>query len=156
MSIVVRTQKQKVLDVLNSLEVIETNGGEDSYILVEMNEDVRKRLNDVGVTNDTINQYGDDEAICILSLAFNECYANALEGTKLVLRPNQFAVYENAYGEINFYDTYQEALADYEGAKENILENDATGEEEVYILEVKKVARLGYESWMKWQDSEQP
>lgn len=168
MSIVVRTQKQKVLDVLNSLEVIETNGGDDPYILVENSPENRKKLNDAGVIDEIINRYGDEETFCILALATDQNYANDYKEGKLVLNPNQYAVYENAYGELNFYDTYLEALAEYEEAKENILENDSTGEEEVYILEVKKVAKLvtdleckedpskhGYDSWVKWVDNEQ-
>lgn len=77
--------KQAVLDVLNSLEVIETNGGEDAYILVANSEENRMKLNAVGVTDETITRYGDDETFCILALAFNEGYADEYRDGKLVL-----------------------------------------------------------------------
>jgi hypothetical protein len=77
--------KQAILDVLNSLEVIEMNGGEDPYILVANNEENRKKLNAVGVTDETITRYGDDETFCILALAFNEGYADEYRDGKLVL-----------------------------------------------------------------------
>ncbi|NQF17820.1 hypothetical protein HPY31_28555 [Brevibacillus sp. HB1.3] len=40
--------RQAILDVLNNLEVVETNGGDSPYILVENNEIVRQKLNAVG------------------------------------------------------------------------------------------------------------
>ncbi|WP_339167050.1 hypothetical protein NSQ24_01335 [Brevibacillus sp. FSL L8-0520] len=77
--------KQAVLAVLNSLEVAEINGGEDAYILVANNEENRKKLNDVGVSDETIRKYGgDDEFICILALAFHEGYADNYESGKFV------------------------------------------------------------------------
>lgn len=69
-------ENQKILDVLNSLEVIEKQGGEDSYMLVENNEENRKQLNDVGISNEVIAKYGDNERFCILALAFGEGYAD--------------------------------------------------------------------------------
>lgn len=77
--------KQAVLDVLNSLEVIETNGGDDAYILVENSEENRSKLSAVGVPSETIQQYGDDETFCILALAFGEGYADEWRDGKLVL-----------------------------------------------------------------------
>ncbi|NRS47944.1 MULTISPECIES: hypothetical protein [Brevibacillus] len=40
--------RQAILDVLNNLEVVEINGGDSPYILVENNEIVRQKLNAVG------------------------------------------------------------------------------------------------------------
>lgn len=80
-------EKQAVLDVLNSLEVIEQQGGEDPYILVENNIDNRKKLNNVGVTNDQIEAAGDEESFCILVLAFNENLADTFKNGKLILWP---------------------------------------------------------------------
>jgi len=40
-------EKQKVLDILNSLSVIEKQGGEDTYILIRNNNENRKLFNDV-------------------------------------------------------------------------------------------------------------
>ncbi|MGK5511762.1 hypothetical protein [Brevibacillus formosus] len=77
--------KQAVLDVLNSLEVVETNGGDSPYIIVENNEDVRKKLNAVGITNEVINQYGYDDAFDVLSLAFAEGYTDYYEKGMFVL-----------------------------------------------------------------------
>lgn len=77
--------RQAVLDVLNSLEVVETNGGDSPYILVDNNEDVRKKLNAVGITDEVINQYGDDESFDVLALAFAEGYTDYYEKGKFVL-----------------------------------------------------------------------
>ncbi|MDF2854337.1 MAG: hypothetical protein K0Q87_188 [Neobacillus sp.] len=50
MVVVDNRDRQAVLDVMNSLPVIETNGGEDAYyILVANNEENREKLNAVGV-----------------------------------------------------------------------------------------------------------
>lgn len=79
--------KQAVLDVLNSLEVAEINGGEDAYILVANNEENRMKLNAVGVSDETIRKYGgDDEFVCILALAFHGGYADDYKDGKFVLK----------------------------------------------------------------------
>jgi hypothetical protein len=65
--------------------VVEMNGGDDAYILVENSEENRKKLNAVGVTDETITRYGDDKTFCILALAFNEGYADEYRDGKLVL-----------------------------------------------------------------------
>lgn len=78
--------KQAVLDVLNSLEVVERNFGEDAYILVEDNESNRSKLHEVGVSDLEIDAAGDGDTFCILSLAFN-CgeYADDCKDGKLIL-----------------------------------------------------------------------
>lgn len=68
--------KQAILDVLNSLEVVDQQGGDDAYMLVDNNDDVRGKLAAVGVTSETIRQYGDDESFCVLALAFGEGYCD--------------------------------------------------------------------------------
>ncbi|SDK47578.1 hypothetical protein [Sediminibacillus albus] len=73
-------RKQKVLDVLNNLEVFEQQGGEDAYMLVEINDDVLNKLEQVGVSEKTVKKYGDDETFCILAFAFGEGYANDYVG----------------------------------------------------------------------------
>ena len=81
--------KKAILDVLNSLEVIEQEGGESAYLLVKNNVENHKKLNAVGVPSKTINNYGDEETFCILALALSEGYAdhyNAFKGG-LVLEP---------------------------------------------------------------------
>lgn len=69
-------KNQKILDILNSLSVIEKQGGEDAYILIQNNNENRKLLNDVGIDSETINKYGNEEAFCALVLAFGEGYAD--------------------------------------------------------------------------------
>ncbi|MGG3307470.1 hypothetical protein ABER23_08580 [Paenibacillus lautus] len=68
--------RQAILDVLNSFEVVDQSGGEDCYILVENSQVNRSKLNAVGVSSKTIDKYGDHETFCILSLAFGENYAD--------------------------------------------------------------------------------
>lgn len=77
--------RQAVLDVLNSLEVVETNGGEDAYILVENSEEVRRKLNAVGIADEVINRYGDEESFDVLALAFSEGYTDYYTKGKFVL-----------------------------------------------------------------------
>lgn len=70
-------KKQEVLNVLNSLEVVDSQGGEDAYMTVDNNEEVRQKLSAVGIDAETIRKYGDDESFCVLALAFSEGYADA-------------------------------------------------------------------------------
>lgn len=78
--------KQAILDVLNSLEVVEQNGGDEAYILVDVTPEMVDELADFGVTQDTIHKYGDAETTCILAMAFCEGYANGFDKGKLVYR----------------------------------------------------------------------
>lgn len=68
--------KQAILDVLNNLEVVEQQGGEDAYILVKNNLENCAKLVPLGVKDSVINSYGDKETFCILALAYGEGYAN--------------------------------------------------------------------------------
>lgn len=77
--------KQAILDVLNSMDVIEMNGGDDAYILVANDEENRKKLNAVGVSDDTIIRYGDEKTCCILALACSEGYADDYDKGKFIL-----------------------------------------------------------------------
>lgn len=77
--------KQAVLDVLNGLKIFEWNGGENPSILVQNNAQNRVKLNNVGVSTETINKYGDANTFCILALAFNEHYADDIVGGKLIV-----------------------------------------------------------------------
>lgn len=83
-------EKKRVLDVLNNLDVIETNGGDEAYILVENNEENHKQLNAVGISSETINKYGDEETFCALALAFSEGYADMYDGNKIILFDKKF------------------------------------------------------------------
>lgn len=64
--------RQKACDVLNSLKVIESDGGSMPYILVENSYENRKALNDIGVSDERINAVMsfDNDSFCILALAF--------------------------------------------------------------------------------------
>jgi len=77
--------KQAILDVLNSLEVTDSQGGEDAYALVDNTPEVRDELNALGITDETIEGYGDKESFCILALAFGEGYADYHQSGKLFL-----------------------------------------------------------------------
>lgn len=76
--------RQAVLDVLNSLEIYEQQGGEDSYILVKNTPENRQKLHAVGVTDKEIYDAGDDEYFCILALAFNGRYADEYRNGMLI------------------------------------------------------------------------
>ncbi|EHS59419.1 hypothetical protein [Paenibacillus sp. Aloe-11] len=78
--------KQAILDVLNSLEVVDEQGGDDAYMLVDVTPEMLDKLAYVGVSKDTVVKYGDEESICILALAFGEGYANGFERNRLVYR----------------------------------------------------------------------
>ena len=76
--------RQNILDALNSLEVVETNGGDEPYMIVENNEANRAKLNAVGVSDEIISKYADEECFCILGLAFGEGYADNFINGKFV------------------------------------------------------------------------
>lgn len=65
-----------VLNVINEVEVMETNGGDSPYILIELTDENIQKFNDVGVSSETLNKYGDNETTCLLALAFGEEYAD--------------------------------------------------------------------------------
>lgn len=75
---------QAILDILNSLEVEDQQGGDDAYILVNVTPEMVDELAEFGVTQDTIHKYGDAETTCILAMAFGEGYANGFKDGKLV------------------------------------------------------------------------
>lgn len=83
----IEMEKQKVLDVLNGLDVVESCFlTDESWILVESSKDNFSKLSEVGIDRDTAMKYGDNETFCILALAFNEGYAGGCDGSgKLTL-----------------------------------------------------------------------
>lgn len=85
-------EKQKVVEALNSLEIIETNGGESAYALFENNEENRAVLNKVGISDDVINGYGDEETSCMLAIGFGEGYADLYDGNKLIVFEEQVEI----------------------------------------------------------------
>lgn len=66
-----KVQKQAVLDVLNSFEVQDSQGGEDCYILVESSEENLAALEAVGIDREKALSYGEDGTFCIAALAFD-------------------------------------------------------------------------------------
>lgn len=82
----IKMNRQAVLDVLNSLEVIDEQGGEESYIIVELNEENLAELSVVGITKDMVEGYGTDGTdFCILAFAFSEKYADEYKNGELIL-----------------------------------------------------------------------
>lgn len=75
--------KQKVLDVLNGLNVVEQYGGDDFSILVESSEGNFRKLEEVGISRELALSYGDEELFCIAALAFGEGYADVYIDGKL-------------------------------------------------------------------------
>ena len=79
----------------------------------------------------------------------------------------KYCVYDSFTDDKTFHTTYEEALKEYEDAKVQILDDVVTGDEQVYIFEIKKVANLienkerqneakekGFDLWVEWKDSE--
>ena len=77
--------KQAVCDVLNNLKVMEKQGGEDMYILVQVTDEVREKLNAVGVDNVTIDSYSEEDVICILTMATCEKYADDYQKGRFIV-----------------------------------------------------------------------
>jgi len=66
-----REEKQAVLDVLNSFEVQDSQGGEECFILVESSEENLSALEKVGVPREVALGYGDEDMFCIAAVAFD-------------------------------------------------------------------------------------
>jgi len=63
--------RQAICDALNSMEVVEKDGGDYAYILVENSEKNRNKLTSLGVSDERIDAVkSDDNTFCILALAF--------------------------------------------------------------------------------------
>lgn len=77
------TLRQRALNYLNQMEVIESQGGEESYALVENNEENRRLLTEAGIPLETALKYGDKETFCIIALACSEGYATYYDGENL-------------------------------------------------------------------------
>lgn len=76
--------RNRALHFLNQMEVIEENGGEEAYALVENNEENRLLLQEAGIPLETALRYGDEDTFCIISLAISEGYATYYTGDKLI------------------------------------------------------------------------
>lgn len=76
--------RERALHYLNQMEVIESQGGEESYALVENNEKNRYLLTEAGIPLETALKYGDSETFCIIALACSEGYATWYTGDKLI------------------------------------------------------------------------
>lgn len=80
-------ENKDVLDVINSLEVEEYGTADSPYMLVENNEENRSKMQAVGVSEQTLLKYGDDEFFCIVALSYSEGYANSHDGTNFIYDP---------------------------------------------------------------------
>jgi hypothetical protein len=76
--------RERALHFLNQMEVIESQGGEETYALVENNEESRYLLTEAGIPLETALKYGDEETFCIVALACSEGYATWYTGDKLI------------------------------------------------------------------------
>ena len=110
-------RRKQVVDVLNSLEIIESNGGEVAYALFELNEENLSALNEVGITDDIIKGYGDEETSCILAIGFGEGYADIHVNDKLV-------VFEEAV-EINLGNDFETIIYKHEGSLFAVLNSNS-------------------------------
>ncbi len=75
--------KERALHFLNQMEILESQGGDNAYALVENNEENRYLLTEAGIPIETALKYGDDKTFCIIALACGEGFANWYDGTKL-------------------------------------------------------------------------
>lgn len=71
--------RNSIVEVLNDMyrnDVVDSDGGDYCYQLVEDNEANRNKLRDVGVTDQQISNVTEDGYFCLLQLAFNERLAD--------------------------------------------------------------------------------
>ena len=104
--------KQRVLGVLNSLEVIESEGGESAYILVEASKDNIEWMNSVGIANEILDKYIDGNTIDILALAAGERIAHLHRYGRLVQSTD---IYIDDDDSINIYDLNGSIIMEGEG-----------------------------------------
>lgn len=122
-----KLNKKEVVNALNSLEVIEASGGDCAYVLVENSKENHEILNEVGISSDTINQYGDEETFCILSLGFSEGLIDLYDGSKCICFDNEIKLKIDTGKEIVLYKTDDSV---------NISIHEDSGD--VYIKELSK------------------
>jgi|GEM_PF-4084056 len=101
-------EQAKVLEALETLEIVEMQGGEDAYILVDFNNENRETLHAVGVTDEMMLKYGDESSFCILALAYNEKLA-----VNYKPKTRKFTPYHP--------DPLQRLKTELEGATDNIM-----------------------------------
>lgn len=122
-----KLNKKEVLEVLNSLDVIESSGGECAYVLVKNSKENHELLNEVGVSSETINKYGDEETFCILSLGFSEGLIDLYDGSKCICFDDEIKLKVDTGKEVVLYKT---------GDSVNISIHEDSGD--VYIKELTK------------------
>lgn len=158
--------KNKVLDVLNNLQIVEE--GSEGYILVENNSEVHEKLNALGVSSEIINKYGDDETFCIIALAFTEGYANDFVDGKLVslVKSEMWLVYDSCEGVLYNGGDEIEAKKAYDKMRVHIaaLAEDDLGDPGDTLVLAKVVQDCTLEStgeknyigdeFLKWNDYE--
>lgn len=107
--------RERALNYLNQMEVIESQGGEEAYALVENNEENRYLLTEAGIPLETALKYGGGDTFCILSLACSEGYATWYTGAKLIFN-------EVSVSEIESKILERISLLDQNGEKERQAE----------------------------------
>lgn len=122
-----KLNKKEVINALNSLEVIEVSGGDCAYVLVENSKENHELLNEVGISSDTINQYGDEETFCILSLGFSEGLIDLYDGSKCICFDDEIKLKIDTGKEVVLYKTDDSV---------NISIHEDSGD--VYIKELSK------------------
>lgn len=101
---------------LNQMYVVEANGGEDAYAIVENNETNQRLLKLAGIPLEEALKYGDEEGFCVLSLVFGEDIANYWSG-------GQFLYIE----ELDEVDKLKEENSRYKKALEFYANEDSYG-----------------------------
>lgn len=122
-----KLNKKEIIEALNSLEVIESSGGDCAYVLVENSKENHEILNEVGISSEVINNYGDEETFCILSLGFSEGLIDLYDGSKCICFDEDIKLK---------VDTGKEVVLYKSGGNVNISIHEDSGD--VYIKELTK------------------
>jgi len=70
---------------LNSLEVVDREGGDYAYIHVRDNEENRQKLRSVGITDAQIDEFAEEGIFDILALAMANDWADDYDNGKFIL-----------------------------------------------------------------------
>lgn len=74
-----------IVDMLNNLELADESYGEDeSYMLVDITDEVVNEFEAWGYVRADLEKYGDEDSFCVLAFAADKGYANYVKGGKLI------------------------------------------------------------------------
>ncbi len=150
-----KERAQSILDALNGMEVVESQGGEDAYMLVDNSVENRAKLNAFGITDEKINGYGDENTFCILALAFDMGFADGIntdgklfratdkERAQIIIESDGNDEYYPTYA-VSVSQAYLRALDEIERVQANIAEmtDDLHCEIEKSFWQGKEIIRL--------------